>query len=389
MTNACFVDFDFPRQCGSWAILDIVSDVANASMRCIDSGTLTSKVLEPCDIVLGLESSIVAAFGGIAGPTYNSSGIGAIVQTQPGTKITGWEFLLPFSWSVWLVFVGCAIAAFGTQLLMRWLDFRRKKTSPAYVITEDEEKAFDLVMTSFTALINATRLYKYYRGPYFRHVASMVMAIFSVFFVSLYSSNLTAFMFPSSQTSLGIGAYDVHWALFDHADSLVPMGSSARVLKSASSASTAIIAPMVWLACDGIGMFIRLGGTVTYPVMYAKTYDPSDVSSHIASSLANETWPVSACVPHDPSATKLQFRNVWGLFAFSAVGYVAAVVMMLVRGPRKFEWFVKKSPIVNENDTLETVDQTVHNPCRKSEDNARVDMFELFTRSASANLPPN
>lgn len=380
MTTACFVDFDFPRRCGSWAIERIVRGIANATVRCIDSTTLGASV-GSCDIVMGLESAVVETLDGVVGPTYNSSGIGAVIPAIPETKITGWEFLLPFSWSVWLVFAGCAFAAFGSQLLMRWLDFRRKKTSPAYVITEEEEKAFDLVMTSFTALINATRLYKYYQGPYFRHVASMVMAIFSVFFVSLYSSNLTAFMFPNSQPSLDVGTYDVHWGILDYADSLVPRGSRIRALTSVHEASDTIVAPTSWLDCS-VGTFIRLDGTVLYPIMYKRAYDIGNVSARIARQLYLETWPTSSCIHHDPSATKLQFRNVWGLFAFTVAGYLAALVMMLVRGPRRFTWFVKKSPVVNENDTLDTVDTSTR-PCRRSEDVARVDMFELFSRSNS------
>ncbi len=374
-TRACFVDFDFPKYCGTWAVMRIVAaDVET----CIDSGEVfasSGAVLESCDIVLGLESSLVDAFGGVTGPTYNYSRIGASAPFS-SSKLTGWEFLMPFSWGVWLVFIGCAVAAFGSQLLMRWLDFRRKKTSPTYVITKDEEKSFDLVMASFTALINATRLYTYYQGPYFRHAASMVMAIFSVFFVSLYSSNLTAFMFPSKRLTLD-GATAVHWAISDR-----PAGASFAPGTAAVPAEAVLIAPDTWLDCSSTSStFVPLGGAATYPMMYNRGYAPSRreaMSARVATALSNHTWPAPACAASGGgAATELRLEHVWGLFVLAAVGHAAAVAMTLARGQRDFRWFARRSPIADEHDTLDTIADATP-PCRKSEDASRgVDMFEL------------
>jgi hypothetical protein len=388
MTRACFVDFDFPRRCGTWSILEIV---AADEETCVDSRAAFATgggALESCDIVLGLESSLVAAFGGKTGPTYNYSGVGALLPSPAAPTLTGWEFLMPFSWGVWLVFIGCAVAAFGSQLLMRWLDFRRKKTSPTYVITEDEEKSFDLVMASFTALINATRLYTYYHGPYFRHLASMVMAIFSVFFVSLYSSNLTAFMFPNRRPTLGAATkYGVHWGISDRAETLVPRGATVAFATSAAvPPGTILVAPDIWLDCAA-GTFVSLAGTVVYPVMFARWYAASrETSARIAAALSNQTWPASACsaAGSGETAVKLQLKNVWGLFVLAAAGHVAAIAMTVCRGPRDFRWFSRKSPVANEHDTLDTVDASMR-PCRKSEDVTRVDMFELSRSWSTSN----
>lgn len=378
--NACFVDFDYPTGCSTWSVFDVVARIANATKTCIDSNDAVS--LASCDIVLGVPDGTYHSFE--YGPTYNASGIGAILATPGAAHGNGWYFLNPFSWTVWVVFVACAIASFCTQLLVRWLDFRRKKTSPNFVIDEDEEHAGDAVLTAFTAMIGTTRLYRRYDGPYFRHVSSMVAALFSVFFVSLYSSNLTAFFFPGSRATLVpdttfFVARDVFRTV------QLPLKSTEIVIRSLTTMSLptprhALVAPTVWLAslCSRFA-FIPLDGFVTYSVLFNSS-NSTTVSRGIADALATEIWPGPSCFSNKMTSTsRLELVDVWGLFALAGVLYVCVLVIRFLKRDARFVWFVRKTPDVTVgDDTLAT--QVSIRPCRKSED---IDMFETAFASSA------
>ncbi len=385
----CFVDFDYPTGCSTWSVLGIVMRVFAAEgiaavQSCIDPAFAD---VESCDVVLGVVDGTYRSFA--YGPTYNSSGVGALVATSEA-RGTGWNFLYPFRWSVWLVFAGCAIAAFCTQLMIRWLDFRRKRTSPNFVIDADDENAADVVMTSFTALIGSTRLYKLYDGPYFRHASSMVMALFSVFFVSLYSSNLTAFLFPATQAVLMPGmTFFVSRNVFRAVQ--LPPGSievAVDTLRSAPAPTetSAIVAPTVWLAnaCRQFA-FVPLDGFVTYSVLF-KTPQPV-LTRIIVDALANESWPAPSCVANRASTSRLEIVDVWGLFALTGVLYAFVfAVRCLGKKSIHFDWFaVKKTPEISNADNTLVTDVSVHECRRKSED---VDMFGVLgtARTASSEI---
>lgn len=372
-SHVCFVDFDYPVGCDTWSILDVVARVLDARgvsaiLACVDSAFAD---VTPCDVVLGVADT-VAGSSFVYGPTYNSSGIGAIVPATRANE-NGWSFLDPFTWSVWLVFVACAIVAFCTQLMVRWLDFRRKQTSPNFVIDEDEEHAADVVMTSFTALIGSTRLYKRYDGPSFRHASSMVMALFSVFFVSLYSSNLTAFLFPSTQAFLAPSmTFFVSRDVFRVVQ--LPPGSIEVAVGSARErpAGAAFVAPVAWLgtACTA-GSFVPLDGFVTYSVLFKY---PDDVSAiDITNALANESWPAPACVANQTATSRLGVVDVWGVFAFAGVLYAGTLALRWFGKKSNRFVLVKKTPEIAETDNALVTDVSLRR--RMSED---VDMFGVL-----------
>lgn len=376
--NVCFVDFDYPTGCETWSIFDtvtrIVSDTgANVTQTCMDSLWIESlQTMASCDIVLGVADGTYDSF--VYGPTYNSSKVGALIVPTMAVRARGWDFMNPFSWSVWVVFVGCAIVAFCTQLLMRWLDFRRKQTSPNFVIDEDEEHASDVVLTSFTALIGSTRLYRRYDGPYLRQISSMVMALFSVFFVSLYSSNLTAFLFPNTQPNLVPGmTFSVSLDVYRTVQ--LPPGAVKNVMVSLTgpTASTSVVAPVLWLGgmCRKFS-FIPLEGFVTYSVLYRDQHW-TRITRRIVDVLSNQAWPGPACFVTRESTARLAVVDVWGLFVITGVFYIGVLVARcLGKKSLRFQ-FVKKTPEIDATPRHLTTELSMR-PC----DSGDIDMFGVL-----------
>ena len=263
----CFADFDYPRSCESWAIVPLaLSAVKNATgtspeFRCVNPAETALVALVECSVILGLETRLAAWIhpsSFVAGPAYNVSwGLKVLVENEPNADVHGWDFLRPFTWEVWVVFASCAIAACCSQLLMRWLDIRRRKTSPDAVLITDETVR-DVALASFTSLIGSSRLFEFYEGPYMRHVTSMIMAVFSMFIMSLYSSNLTAFSFPESEATTARSLtdareYAVHRGFVDYArrgmtSVMMNTDSTIREISIMGDDVFSSIAPDAWLA---------------------------------------------------------------------------------------------------------------------------------------------
>ena len=370
----CFVDYDFPTSCDSnaWTIVALVRDAWSSATGVASTFACTSfdfDVIYGCSVVLGVETRLLPFFNVSYyknGPAYNAShGIGALTTIDTRSNAyDGWVFLKPFSWQVWLVFLGCVVLGCASQLFMRHLAHRRLKTSPERAI--DKDTVMDVATTSFTSIIGASRMYESYDAPCARQAASMIMALFSFFFVALYSSNLIAFSFPErtdmTATTL-TGSFDVHWAFTDvikrdFVASFTTSNSSVRSAMTFSSDGIPIV-PDTWSASycssgrdasgsssgrDASGSSSGRDASVyivpaspykaVYEIVYARTV-PDTVSSMISyrvveklSSLPAWTLPSSCVLASETS--QLQLDSMWGLFAIATVGFVMTIAYRMI-----------------------------------------------------------
>lgn len=396
----CFADFDYPRSCESWAIVPLaLSAVKNATgaspeFRCVNLTETALASLVDCSVILGLETRLttwIRPSSFVVGPAYNVSwGLKALVENEPSAAVHGWDFLRPFTWEVWVVFATCAIAACCSQLLMRWLDIRRRKTSPDAVLVTDETVR-DVALASFTSLIGSSRLFEFYEGPYMRHVTSMIMAVFSVFIMSLYSSNLTAFSFPESSTTTvrslaDVREYAAHWGFADYArrgmaSVLMNTDSTIREIRTAGDERN-VIAPDAWLAarCTAERRLLDVFPmTIVYEVIYnLATYDGiSETSISIVENLS-KFRSASSCEPETASRQRLGLANVWGVFVIAGIGFVSAVACratLAIRGGKpmfgkNFRWFDLRTPVLNSIGSPQAPD-----PSRRGDDVPSIDMF--------------
>lgn len=399
----CFADFDHPRSCESWAIVSLaMAAVKNASgmspeFWCVNLTETALTGLVRCSVILGLETRLMTWIHPsmfVAGPAYNvSRGLKALVESEPSAAVHGWDFLKPFTWGVWVVFAVCAIAACCSQLLIRWLDNRRRITSPDAVLITDETVR-DVALASFTSLIGSSRLFEFYEGPYMRHVTSMIMAVFSVFIMSLYSSNLTAFSFPEpSATTVrsltDAREYVVHWGFADYArrgmtSVMMNTESTIREIKTMGDDDVfSLIAPDVWLASQctsGRRLLDVFPVVIVYEVMYnLETYDRiAETSSAIATNVSN-FWSFSFCDTETTAPEqRLGLANVWGVFVIAGIGFVLAVACRATVAFRagqpmfgkNFRWFEPRTPALNSIGSPQAPDLS-----RKCDDVPSVDMF--------------
>jgi hypothetical protein len=398
----CFADFEYPKSCESWAVVPVVlAAVKNASgtspeFWCVNLAETALDALARCSVILGLETRLmtwIRPSSFVAGPAYNASwGLKALVDSEPSAAVHGWDFLKPFTWGVWLVFGMCAIAACCSQLLMRWLDIRRRKTSPDAVLVTDETVR-DVALASFTSLIGSSRLFEFYEGPYMRHVTSMIMAVFSVFIMSLYSSNLTAFSFPESATTTvrsltGAREYAVHWGFADYArrgmaSVLMNTDSTIREVSIAGDERN-VIAPDVWLECTADRRLLDVFPMViVYEIMYnLATYDWIAETSFAIATNVSKIRSIS-CEP-EPTSQRLGLANVWGVFVIAGIGFVSAVACratLAFRGGKpmfgkNFRWLDPRTPVLNSDGELQAPDLS-----RRCDDVPSIDMFARLESS--------
>lgn len=398
----CFADFDYPRSCGSWAIVPLaLSAVKNATgtspeFRCVNPAETALAALVECSVILGLETRLAAWIhpsSFVAGPAYNVSwGLKVLVENEPNADVHGWDFLRPFTWEVWVVFASCAIVACCSQLLMRWLDIRRRKTSPDAVLITDETVR-DVALASFTSLIGSSRLFEFYEGPYMRHVTSMIMAVFSMFIMSLYSSNLTAFSFPESEATTARSLtdareYAVHRGFVDYAHRgmtsvMMNTDSTIREISIMGDDVFSSIAPDAWLASrctPGRRLLDVFPMVIIYEVIYnLATYD--EIAETSVAIATKDFWSFSSCEPDPPSQQRLGLANVWGVFVIAGIGFVSAVACratVAFRGGKpmfgkNFRWFEPRTPVLNSIGSPQAPD-----PSRRCEDVPSVDMFARF-----------
>ena len=426
MIDVCFVDYDFPMSCDSnaWTIVSLMRDAWFSATGVVSTFACTSfdfDVIYDCAVILGVETRLLPFFNVSYyknGPAYNAShGIGAL-KTIDSTTSTygGWVFLKPFAWQVWFVFLGCVCLGCASQLFMRQLARRRLKTSPERAM--DKDTVMDVATTSFTSIIGASRMYESYDAPCTRHAASMIMAVFSFFFIALYSSNLIAFSFPErSETTVTTltGSFDVHWAFTDviKRDFVASLTSSNSTVRSAMrfSLNGIPIVPDTWLApyCTGVrsveGTYIIPASPykAIYEIVYARTV-PETLSSTISSRVVEKlplspawTLPASCVPPSDTS--QLGLDSMWGLFAIAAVGFVTTIAYRMICigrdrplfGEKGLRVFSMKTPSLGtepvlptatlsrrhpgSGDVLDVPDDDATNDTRRRES---IDMFKIF-----------
>lgn len=399
----CFVDFDYPVSCESWAIVPIALSAVKKATRtspefwCVNLEETAFAALVECSVILGLETRLatwIHPSSFVAGPAYNVSwGLKVLVESEPNADVYGWDFLRPFTWEVWVVFASCAVAACCSQLLMRWLDIRRRKTSPdAVPITNETIR--DVALASFTSLIGSSRLFEFYEGPYMRHATSMIMAVFSMFIMSLYSSNLTAFSFPESEATTARSLtdareYAVHRGFVDYARrgmTSVMMNTDSAIREISSMRDNdvfSLIAPDAWLSsrCTSRRRLLDVFPMVIiYEVIYnLATYNEiAETSAAIATS---DFGSFSSCELDPPPRQRLGLANVWGVFVIAGIGFVSAVACRAVvacRGGKSvfgknFRWFEPMTPVLNSVGSPQAAD-----PSRRCEDVPSIDMFARF-----------
>lgn len=346
---ACYFDFDFPNNCGS-EITSIVRAASGYDIACRSTADLAMHGLRDCAIVLGLETFAHAAFGLTSGATYNVSlGLGSLHPTsRPPGGVGGWNFLAPFTWPVWVVFAGTALAAFASQLVLGWL-VSEDVTRVEPVVRQNMA---NVAMTAFTSILGASRFYGYYDGAYLYHATSMLMAIFSVFINALYQSNLIAFLipdrFPTNVAQLdGHDAFAVHWLYEDIVRSdlgskLAVSGSSiAAVTELSQAEGTQIIAPEPLLQryCSPERYMITAGTRAK--TLYSLGFAPGveDTLSEKIIPVVAQTpiaWTRDSCYAPDQADT-IRVVNVWGVFALAAGGFAISLARRLWRAYRTEE----------------------------------------------------
>jgi hypothetical protein len=152
---------------------------ANGSMAAlmngcdIISGTVNTYVLSRIPSVVYDEYSIGQAF---AGSSF-------AVVFAPQFDDSSFIFFRPFSSGVWILLAAATVVAVLAMIFVRSSTTRRASA------TRD----------GIMSLLGYSRLYKGKDPSYFQHAISILTAIFSVIIVSMYSSNLVARSYISSQ----------------------------------------------------------------------------------------------------------------------------------------------------------------------------------------------
>ena len=160
---------------------------------CIQNAT--SAILSTCDLLLGKVGNIEATRYGAgldfyAGPPYISSRL-YLLYAYETPETNGWEFLRPFSFSVWM-YIWISVVASGVAAM---LIARGKK--------------YSFIRTAPTAMIGVSRLYDETDASYFQHALSIAMALYSTVVFSLYSSNLLMFAFFKQYSTKKISDYTI------------------------------------------------------------------------------------------------------------------------------------------------------------------------------------
>lgn len=153
----------------------------NATKTCIHSAF--SEEAGTCDVIAGRVGNIdLSSFMGkfrnefTAGAPYVATDVLGIFSYEEKTY-SGLGFLLPFTWDTWLAIVGVFIFALVCASMV------------------PGKFKYGVVRDASTSIIGSSRLYSDWKSSFHQHALSVLMAIFSVFLVALYSSNLIAFTY--------------------------------------------------------------------------------------------------------------------------------------------------------------------------------------------------
>jgi len=214
MSEICFADYVYPSSCGTkrWEIVNILMDAykeytnQEPKFRCTPSDITfevdiaTGRAFN-CSVIVGHEVSTyarVVRFNNYTiGSAYNHSyALVTPVQDTPydPTGSNGWEFLNPFTLPVWMLFLGVILFACVIQCMMRKYEIDVSTSSL-------NERYAETLSRSILSAIGSLKLYASENRKIVRQLISCCMALFSVFIMSLYSSNLINFFYYQSVPS--------------------------------------------------------------------------------------------------------------------------------------------------------------------------------------------
>lgn len=416
--DICFLDYVYPRSCGEyrWGIVDILVGVftnitgTTPNYVCIPTDIAYSKIADPnsqkfsnCIAFIGVESTTLSQLYNreffIRGPVYNYSRDFVLpfdnsTNTIQNNLYDGWGFVYTFDWSVWCMIVFVVMYAFVLQLFMKYTNV---DSSPGLM----KESAGEIASRSVMSTIGYSRLYQggANNDVLTRHLLSCCMAMFSLIFISLYSSNLINYFFiPGSErripAALSVG---VHPALKDivSLETFKLFSGKRQTLRIINMVPDAMYEPgSVPVVTRTIGESLRnsttslvsLGGHQTiyevflrrnlvYTIAANTSQSVRDILGYITKeikSFRSRDLKLNNLIDRDSHDTHqlrvIQVKDVYGVFVILFVGYALSILYRVFLTEKKglsnmVLYGVSNSPDVTEspafNDTDTVVDMSV------------------------------
>lgn len=368
MPEVCFTDYVYPRSCGTkrWEIVNILMDAFKEynneppTFRCYAGDItfetdLTSGYVGNCSVLLGHEVSTyarVVRFNSFTiGPAYNHSyAIVTPFQNNPYDSIgsNGWAFVKPFTLLVWLLILGVILFTFIIQFLMRKYQINISTSSL-------NERNPETLSRSILSTMGSIKLYASENRVIIRELMSCCMAIFSVFIMSLYSSNLINFFYyktfsdliDTSSSNL-VGVHPAYKNIISYED-LGVYKDSRQELTSVFMVPYGIYSPdIIPVIPNTWGGTLENSTTLlhvvgyyksAYQILYTKLASPSVitfVNEYVTRRLNEYNMPstvspdINLNVDNTLPETQLTLKNTWGIFVILLAGYILSLVFRIV-----------------------------------------------------------
>ncbi|AGE51426.1 ligand-gated ion channel [Paramecium bursaria Chlorella virus CvsA1] len=368
MSEICFTDYVYPRSCGTkrWEIVNILMDAfkeynnEESTFRCYSGDItfetdLTSGYVSNCSVLLGHEVSTyarVVRFNSFTiGPAYNHSyALVTPVQDSPHDSMNsnGWAFVNPFTLPVWSLILGVISFAFIIQFLMR-------KYQLGVSTSSLNERNPETLSRSILSATGSVKLYASESRVLIRELMSCCMAIFSVFIMSLYSSNLINFFYYQSLSN-PITTSSSDFVVIHPAYKNIISYEDLGVYKGSHQELTSIfMIPYGIYSPDVIPVIPNTwGGTLensttslsvvgyyksAYQILYTKLVTPSVISyinKYVNERLNeyNTIYTVSSDINLNENqlapSNQLTLKNTWGIFVILGIGYVLSLIFRIV-----------------------------------------------------------
>ncbi|AGE54493.1 ligand-gated ion channel [Paramecium bursaria Chlorella virus KS1B] len=316
---------------------------------------LTSGYVSNCSVLLGHEVSTysrVVRFNSFTiGPAYNHSyALVTPVQNTSNDSLdsNGWAFINPFTLSVWLLILGVVLFSFFIQFLIRKYELGVSTSSL-------NERNPETLTRSILSTLGSVKLYDSENRVLIRQLMSCCMAIFSVFIMSLYSSNLINFFYyqtlPGTLDTSSSNLVVIHPAykniisyedLGVYKDSTYELTSIFMVPYGIYSSDVIPVVPNTWGgALENSTTLLNVVGYYksAYQVLYTKLVSPSAITyvNKYVNDRLIEYNTISTVSPdinlngnQKIPETQLTLKNTWGIFVIMLAGYIISLLFRIV-----------------------------------------------------------
>lgn len=206
-------------------LFSVLTKTFNITKKCV------STVADFCDITFGITDP---------GPwslEYHTDTVAAM--SQPETRYSPFDFLLPFSWEVWVVIA--AVVFITTPLVMAIVEFDDGETIAGNFLR--------FLPDSIHAHTGADILSNDKPERNTSYVLSVFVAIFSFVVICLYSSNLTAYVLYKDDTHARnrYVVVDENVSFSVHNATPIPLQSLAKLIHSGITKNAIVVGENRWL----------------------------------------------------------------------------------------------------------------------------------------------